>query len=124
MRKVSNYSRKIEKFLLKSLGHYKAGLLRSLNVEIGGVRYLGQRMSDVSMEEGVLSFSYGEKSFQVKLEEILSMKRLRTKKYCFFCAEQSKKAKKPAKKAEKKAEKPEKKAEKKKEVEPKKEDKE
>lgn len=98
MRKVSNYPRKIEQFLEKSLGHYKNGFARSFNLEIAGVRFRGELIKDLKLEDGVLSFAYGEENLSLSVEQITKFKRLRTKKYLFFVEGESEEPKKPAKK--------------------------
>ena len=102
MRKVSNSSHKIEHFLSKAVSSYNRGFARAFNFECEGKRFRGQDCKDVVLEDGKLSFKVGDKSFTVKVSEIVRYKRLRTKKYLFYFgkAEATQKAEK--KTAEKK----------------------
>jgi len=102
MRKVSLSSRKIKKFLEKSVFHFDSGFKRSVNFELDGQRFLGQKMDYLTVSDESISFGYDGKDFSCKLGEIKSYKRLRTKKYLFFISKAKEEAKPKKEKKEKK----------------------
>jgi len=83
----------------------------SLNFQIGGVRYDGVLMSDISFDEEKISFSYRNKKYSVMISDISKMRRLRVRKWLFI-ANQAEENKAKVKASPKKEVKKEKKSEK------------
>lgn len=103
---------KVKEALLKMKGLFSSKP-SCLHVEINGKRISGSEMKDCEISEDGLKFTYGGNDYDFSLAEIYMMKRLRTRRYCFFCKKAEKKAKKAEKVEKKEEEKPQKKTKKK-----------
>ena len=71
-----------------------------LHVEFNGKRMSGSEFSDCEISEDGLSFSYAGKKFSFSMDNLYLMKRLRTRRYCFFASGQTAQKKVEAKATE------------------------
>lgn len=87
----------------------EAGRHTSLNVEIDKKRFIGARMSNVSLSESVISFQYNGEGYTLNLSDLKKVRRLRSRKYLLYFEAQktmgTKVEKAESKKSEEKTEK-------------------